>query len=334
MGYKDIPKSAQYPDNLRFLSIATSDFTHAALLLGNNPQRFRSDLRFYLATVNEYFRGNSSTREISIPAGSNSDIRRRLSEDLAVGLAVHFMVKVFGIKWESVSQIPRNTKLSRKTPDFQGFSQNDERYLFEVKGTTGLATLERALSKALGQVKQYPEQAQTKLAILSYLSADERFFPSTSFIVDPPAMPEPFRPDPETSRLLHFENVLAFSGLPQTASTYVSSLSRRLKHKYKAEQASYSPRIAAQRDELQNQFDQESSNTQRAEYGNHEFRGQRIDLDADGIAVFLGASMETLKLGLNFDDFTNQVKSSIEVQHDRITSVLGDGTMLQFIRNK
>src|SRR5438876_6068448 len=219
-GSSRLLNSSQLPENVRFVAVNPAVFTHAYLLLGEHPQPFVSDLTLYLSTVRAFFERADAVGGINVPTGANSDSRRRLSEDLGVALAAFFMVEAFRLSWELISQIPQNSKLSKKRPDFQGYTATHQRYLFEAKGTTKLPTVEKTMSKALSQVKGYPESAEAKIAILSYLSADERFFPSTSFVVDPPALPEELKPDAETSRLLHFEKVLQYAGLPQTAKDY------------------------------------------------------------------------------------------------------------------
>src|ERR1043166_6753689 len=89
-------RTSQLPESLRFLSVDPTRFTHAYLLLGKNPQRF-DDVSYYLATVNNFFERSDATGGIRIPSDANSDIRKRLCEDLGVGLACYFMVTLFGM---------------------------------------------------------------------------------------------------------------------------------------------------------------------------------------------------------------------------------------------
>lgn len=328
--------SSQLPENVRFVAVNPAVFTHAYLLLGEQPQRFVSDLTLYLSTVRTFFERADAVGGINVPAGANSDSRRRLSEDLGVALAAFFMVEVFGLSWESISQIPQNSKLSKKRPDFQGYAAANQRYLFEAKGTTKLQTVEKTMSKALTQVKGYPETAEAKIAIVSYLSADERFFPSTSFVVDPPALPEEVKPDAETSRLLHFEKVLQFAGLPQTAKDYVSTLSHRLREKHRIDEGA-SPSVARTRriegleEELRGEFAEEvqPNNLETHRFRDFEFLGRSSESANSRLKVFFGAQRQALEAGIRFDPVSQSSRPELMVSDTEVSSVFPDGTLLQ-----
>lgn len=334
-GISRLLNSPQLPENVRFVSVNPAVFTHAYLLLGEQPQRFVSDLTLYLSTVRTFFERSDAVGGIYVPAGANPDSRRRLSEDLGVALAAFFMVEVFGLSWESISQIPQNTKLSKKRPDFQGFTTTSNRFLFEAKGTTKLQTVEKTMSKALTQVKGYPESAEAKIAIVSYLSADERFFPSTSFVVDPPMLPEEVKPDAETSRLLHFEKVLQFAGLPQTAKDYVSTLSHRLREKHRIDEGGVvsiarTRRIEGFEEELQQEFATESqpSGLETHRYHDSEFLGRSSENAASKIKVFFGVQRKALEAGVKFDAVAQPPATRLTVTETEISSVFADGTLL------
>lgn len=329
--------SHHLPNDMRFIAVNPADFTHAYILLGNNPQRFGEDLILYLSTVKTFFERNDASGGIKISPNANTDSRRRLSEDLGVALAAYFMVTVFGIEWELISQIPQNSKLSKKRPDFQGYTNSRQRHLFEAKGTTKLPKIESSLSAAMSQVKVYPEQAQSKIAIVSYLSADERFFPSTSFVVDPVALPEEVKPDPVTSGQLHFEKVLQYSGLKQTAKNYISTLAYKLREQHRTEQGAARSvarevRLEKFQDELRNEFDTES--TPRASevyrYRDSEFVGQYIRNPNSKLEIFLGARRQVLETGIIFKPFVKTERDLI-VTGGAITSIFPDGTILSIV---
>jgi hypothetical protein len=223
------------PYDIRLMAFSPTVFTHAYQLLGEAPQRFGQDLSLYLASTKTFFERADVAGGIDLTGFGNSDSLRRLSEDLGVAFASLFMVKVFGVLWETIAQIPSNTKLSTKRPDFVSFNAGGDRYLYEAKGTTGLDSIESSMTRALGQVKTYPEQAERKIAIVTYLCRDNRFFPSASFVVDPPAFPEAVPATLETAKLLHLEKVIQFLGLFETAKRYVSALSLMLRERRKAE---------------------------------------------------------------------------------------------------
>lgn len=327
--------STQLPENVRFVAVNPAVFTHAYLLLGEQPQRFVSDLTLYLTTVRTFFERADAVGGINVPDWANPDSRRRLSEDLGVALAAFFMVEVFGLSWESVSQIPQNAKLSKKRPDFQGYTPTNQRYLFEAKGTTKLQTVEKTMSKAMSQVKGYPETAEAKIAIVSYLSADERFFPSTSFVVDPPALPEEVKPDAETSRLLHFEKVLQFAGLPQTAKDYVSTLSHRLREKHRIDEGGTTSvartrRIEGLQEDLRAEFVEESQPNvlETHRYRDSEFLGRSSESAVSKIKVFFGVLRQALDAGVRFEASAQPPKTELTVAEMEVSSAFADGTLL------
>lgn len=328
--------NVQLPDNVRFLSVNPAVFTHAYILLGEQPQRFLSDLTLYLTSVRTFFERTNTAGGISIPAAANPDSRRRLSEDLGVALAAYFMVEVFGLGWDSISQIPQNSKLSKKRPDFQGYTSTNQRYLFEAKGTTKLPAVEKAMSKAITQVKGYPEPAEAKIAIVSYLSGDERYFPSTSFVVDPPMLPEEVKPTPEISGLLHFEKVLQFAGLPQTAKEYLSTLSHRLREEYRIKEGgkvSYTRerRIKELEGELRESFAEESQPhaPQSIRIRDTNYLGKSLPHENSSLTAFFGVDRDVLNAGVSFQANSLRQEARLDVSENEVTSIFPDGTMFR-----
>lgn len=336
-GYKRLLNSPHFPEDVRFLAIDPTIFVHTYLLLGEQPQRFTQDLSLYLSTVRTFFERADASGGIAIPSNANSDSRRRLSEDLGVALAAIFMVEVFGLTWESISQIPQNSNLSKKRPDFQGYSSGSQRYLFEAKGTIKLARVESSLSKAISQVKKYPELAEAKIAIVSYLCADDRFFPSTSFVVDPPAMPENVRPEPETARLLHFEKILQFANLANTADEYTSTLSHVLREKGRSvlgidSSSARSARLSARRQELIEQFEIERATLVKQSALDVQFTGRQLTDDRSGLTVFFGAGDQTLEAGVSFEPFRRTLETRLIHSNNEVTSIFADGTILRIFK--
>ena len=220
----------QSPDGAFALTLGATTFVHAYALLGRSPARFNRDLSIYLAGVNAVFdRGHGKSGYIELGAGGTTDWKRRVAEDLGVSLAALFMVASFGLTWETIAQIPAATTLKKKRPDFEGFNGSGSRYIFEAKGTTSLGSVEKALHKAIAQVKQYPEVAEGKLAIVTFLSTDERLFPSQTFVVDPPAMPDTVPPTRAVATLLHGEPLFEFASMPLTAKLYLANLAKWLR---------------------------------------------------------------------------------------------------------
>lgn len=220
--------SSELGEQVRFLEIDPAEFTHAYTLLGANPQRFTTDLTLYLSTVRAFFERTDCHRGIEVPANADADAKKRLSEDLGVALSSKLMASLFGVTWDSITQIPQNNKLSKKRPDFIGFTPTDTSFIFESKGTTVLGSIEKQLSSALGQVKKYPVQARSKIAIVSYLAADKRFFPSSTFVVDPP-FPDIVVPDARSARILHGEKILQYLGLEESAGVFLDAVAAKFR---------------------------------------------------------------------------------------------------------
>ena len=328
--------SPQMPANVKFLVIDPLIFTHAYFLLGEQPQRFTNDLSLYLACIRTFFERADVEGGIKIPEIANSDSKRRLSEDLGVGIAAYFMVDVFGLQWGSISQIPQNSKLSKKRPDFQGYGATG-RDIFEAKGTTKLTKIEPALSKAIGQVKGYPEQAEAKIAVITYLSADERFFPSSSFVVDPPAMPEAVPPDESTSRMLHFEKALQFAGKPEAAKIYLRDLSLLLRESKRENTVPdaflpyYQPPKTTGIDRITISRTEPSHIEVVQAYG-FEFEGRTYH--SEGVTVFTGMERKTLEAGLAFTGPDTPLQKFTEESDGASTSVFDDGTLLRIVLPK
>jgi hypothetical protein len=302
-------------------------FTHAYMLMGTHASRFGYDLSLYLSTVNTFFNRNPLQETIRIP-NTSQDAKRRLSEDLGVALASLFMVKALNIQWPTISQIPMNNKLAKKRPDFEGFNTAGKRFLFEAKGTTNPSNVETALGHAIEQVKGYPEEAERKLAIVSFFSTDPRLFDSATFVVDPP-LPDIVPPDEETSVLLHYEKVLQFCGYANSAVEYLKLLGRYLKEErelYKEGISHYAP--APEVTTLTNLIKQEGERFGHRVYKGRAFRGQVLthEIGKKVCKIFLGIAEDKLFEIQNF--FNNSGEPSQEWQDDGV-SVFSDGTVLE-----
>lgn len=311
------------------LTFDSSTFVHAYGLLGQNVQRFGSDLRLYLATVVAFFESgvSSNALRVSLTDINVADAKRRLSEDLGVALSSLFMVEAFQLRWETIAQIPQNSKLSKKRPDFEGFTASDERYLFEAKGTTQLGSVEGAMAKAIGQVKGYPEPSNSKLAIVSYIPGDSRLFSGQTFVVDPPALPDIVDPSVDTARLLHGERVFQFAGMPLTAAAYLKALAKHLK-----DEQSFGGAVAyAARDErLYSTYQSERDQLalERQTIAGVEYVGQVVQLDL-GRRIFFGARLDSLEKLTQMSPFAFDTQGAMQQLSEGL-SIFPDGTCLRF----
>lgn len=315
-------------NNTRRSEINPALYAHVYHLLGSNPSRFTSDLTLYIATVRAFFDRQEESDLIQIPNGINADAKKRISEDMGVALACTFMTAAFDISWESISQIPANSKLASKRPDFQSYCRSDSSkpYIFEAKGTTVLASVEKATTKALEQVKRYPVSAHSKFVLTSYLSADSRYFPSTTFVIDPPA-PSADYIDPGISTLLHFEKTLQFSGLIKTSVHYIRLLSKLLKDgESRISSINEMPwRQQGELRALRELYDEESQELQPLSAANRDFIGQRIE--ADNATIFFGADKDRIEKGLSFAPSEEEYEQNQIVGDSSLRSLLDDGSI-------
>lgn len=319
--------------NTRLAEIDPALYAHVYHLLGSNPLRFTKDLSLYMATVQTFFDRQTQSDLIQIPISADADSKKRISEDMGVALASTFMAAAFDISWDTISQIPANSKLSSKRPDFQSYRLGDKSkpYLFEAKGTTVLSSIATATAKAVGQVKGYPVSAHAKLVLTSYLSADSRYFPSTTFVIDPPALTSDYI-DSSISSLLHFEKILQFSGLIRTSSLYLRLLSKLLKDGKAGissiDEASYRNRLEARA--LRDSYDDESRDLQTLSVDNREFLGQRVATDVG--TLFFGADIERIEQGLRFVPLEQEYEQSQIVDESTMRSKLVDSSFFEFQR--
>jgi hypothetical protein len=198
------------------------------------------------------------------------------------------MVEMFDVTWETITQIPVNSALQKKRPDFEGFSARGSRYVFEAKGTTSLSSVEKALHKAIDQVKSYPEEAESRIAIVTFLSTDERLFPSHTFVVDPPAMPDNVPPSRGIATLLHGERLFEFAGMPLTAKAYVAALAKALRAEPGITRYQRNP-------ELVRIFDAEIGRLTKRVISGAEYVGTTLKVNVEGPQIYFGVREDRLR---------------------------------------
>lgn len=310
-------------------------FAHALMLLGQNRNRFGYDLSLYLNTV-IYFFNNSTTAVnglIVIDKGS-SDFKKRISEDLGVAISSLFMVQSLQLKWETITQIPQNRKLSKKTPDFLGFNSDSERFIYESKGTTQPQTVESVMSKALEQSKGYPEIATRKFAIVSYFPTGGKSMPPFTFIADPPIY-DIFIPERDNSTLLHYTYVLNFVGLENTLQAYETMLVEKFKLDRQDEQErSLFPlprNLGLQRFQSQTRqaFDQERLTREVFEWENRTYIGRYLDIPGAINRPFVGVHLETIDQILRLDTNLAEFVDARFRSNGEEISIFSDGTIFK-----
>jgi len=311
-------------------------FTHALMLLGQNKNRFGFDLSLYLNTV-IYLFNNSFTalNGLIIINNGSTDFKRRISEDLGVGISSLFMVKSLCVRWETIAQIPQNKKLSKNTPDFLGFNSNNERFIYESKGTTQPQNIETIMAKALQQSKGYPENAIGKFAIVSYFPAGSKGMPPFTFIADPP-ISEIFLPNKENAILLHYKYVLEFAGLESTLQAYKNLLSEKFKLDRQDEEDNVSTYLRLGNSGLQHflrqlmeTFEQERQTKEEIEWHDRNYIGRYLHNSNNGGELFLGVEIEKIQRILQLSTNIQEIEDSRSQENREEISVFSDGTIFK-----
>ena len=281
----------QVASNVNLVAFDPLVFGHASLLLGQHPNRFGYDLSMYLSTLDLFFQRTGQGGLLTLGSGS-SDFKRRMSEDIGVGLASLFMVMSFQIGWETIAQIPQNRKLSKFTPDFLSFS-SDERFVFEAKGTTRPDKVEDIMNKALTQSKSYPEDAQNKFAIVSYFPGSSKQVPPFTFVADP-AISDIMLPDRAHALWLHYLKVMEYAGLRQSQAAYAKLLSAVLSAEKKergAMRSAYMPyEVRGPMAEAKAAYQLESDSAHGLDWQGRAFIGRLLKAEhgEQRVSVFLG----------------------------------------------
>lgn len=323
----------QFDATLFALDFDPTVFTHALQLLGQSSTRFGNDLSPYLACVHNFFERAPEAEVLSLAYGT-SDFKKRMSEDLGVSLASLFMVESFGIEWHTIAQIPENRSLSRLRPDFEGFADTGERYLYEAKGRSTLDGVIPAIDKAVSQVKTYPEAAVGKLALVTYFSSNEHAFASQMFLADP-QLPDTVLPDRRTAEQLHLVRVFDFGGFTESRKAYVELLRARFAEKSARQAESFSPRLEHKLWKTFNAFaqtyEQEASSRHPLDFEGHRFLGRIHETESNGHRYRFIAGVHCGIVDLvSRDEPGHLIETSRVVNEQRsFTSVFTDGTLLR-----
>jgi len=325
----------QVEQNLCIFEFDAITFTHVLMLLGQNQDRFGYNLFLYINTVVPLFNGSSiSINGFIIIGQGSSEFKKRLSEDLGVAISSLLMNQSFNIRWETISQIPQNRKLSKKTPDFLGFDINDERYIYESKGTTQPQNVEIAMTKALEQSKAYPEPARGKFAIVSYFPTGDKSMPPFTFIADPP-ISNIFLPEKDNSILLHYTCVLSFVGLDTTLRAYETLLAE----KFRLDRQDYQERVlerfprnlGLQRflEPLIQTFEQERLTKETITWENRTYIGRYLEVPDRRTRLFMGVHVETIEQIIRLDTNIQEIQNTRVREGEEEISIFSDGTILK-----
>jgi hypothetical protein len=211
---------------------------HALLLLGTDPERFSTNLTYYLESA-KTFLNYAHPGLLRLPAGSTPDFKKRFAEDLGVSIGTLFLAHTIALRIDTVTQIPTNKRLDRhaKVPDFLGFDNSNNKWVYECKGTTQPNNIDEQRSKAKKQLNDYPDKGPKKLALCLYIPLDNSLLPPFLFVSDPPG------PLTNISSwiafALHFYIALKYSSFDETAEAYRNAIALDVEYRLKRDSNAY-----------------------------------------------------------------------------------------------
>jgi len=323
--------------DIRIFNFDLTDFQHAIEILSQVPVDTLPHLKPYIKYAKADLEELSSLTEY-FHKFQQEDLKRKSMENIGVGISSLFMNKSFKIDWRDMSHIPKEhfPKNKRiKKADFIGFHEN-LRYYFEAKGTTLKNNVNRGIAKAKEQLGNLHHAAETKMAFVSYIPCDNLDFPPTLFISDPPS-DEEIDLDVNIVRMLHYQNVLGFSGFSTTFQSY-SKLVRESIKKRQFEAAGLSENFSLRLMErlklkVQTDFERESSSMQRLRMNNLEFIGNTAFYRSqeDGYSFFRGVNYDIMKKAIVLDYSFNPLRNENIINEGKV-SIFSDGTVLHITR--
>ncbi|MGA2582972.1 MAG: hypothetical protein ABSG31_06820 [Tepidisphaeraceae bacterium] len=290
-------------------------FDHAALLLGKNHLRFGQDISLYLSTVRTFFERSEIEQYLFVPE-SNSDFKRRCSEDLGVAMGCLFVVCAAQVLWETISQIPQDRKLAKRRPDFICYDPSANKYILETKGTSHAENVDGAVLQAKEQLAGYPEPALGKLAFVTFFMSATSGIPSFLFVDDPP-VPN-ILISREMAQALHVLLVLDFIGFARSLDLLKRIRALQLKAIELKDASGLSRaddnRLKDAGFDLQAAFGEELRAAGRVSINKRTFVGRWLLADNRGreVNVFLGVSEEHLQDELRGWHDVNRARTSLQ----------------------
>jgi hypothetical protein len=307
------------------------DFQHAIEILSQVPPTSPvPELKPYLKNVKGHFEELSSLKDY-FKKFTSSDLKRKTMEDIGVGISSLFMSKSFIIDWRDMSQIPKDhfpKGKKGKKADFIGF-RGDLRYYFEAKGRTSKNSINSAIANAKTQLGNIQYSGETKMAFVTYIPCDDLDFPPTLFVSDPPRE-EGIDIDINTVRMLHYQNILNYSGFLATSRVYSKLVSEIMKNKQSmSEKRSFSSMpIEKNLFKIHATFEKESASMERRKINNFEFLGKSTQYQNNDevYTFFRGVDYNIIKKAVVLEYGINQLNDKVIVDEGK-ASIFSDGTV-------
>lgn len=328
-------KFKNFSENIYIFEFDDVEFSHALELLGKNPNRFGSDLQDYLNGA--LFRlGKIPTNPyVTIDFGTQ-DFKRRASEDFGVGFSSLFMVELFNLGWESISQIPRNKNIS-KFADFMAISGNDT-HIFESKGTTQAHKISEVMNKAIEQAKSHGNSMASKFAFVSYFPNNKKNFPPFMFISDPPLTEDSFM-NKEYTLMLHYKNVLEYSQFKDTMQKFINLLKQKIridlleKDVYILKLEREKNKFERLKGDLNGTFEKDFEKLDKMKYNDLEFVGKYIKQERGELSIklFMGIETKILRKIMGLQTDIKFLENGFFENGERKTSIFSDGTIFDVL---
>jgi hypothetical protein len=306
-------------------------FLHALFLLGNDPHRLGYDLGLYLNEVIYAIERLPNHEYIALDT-CPSEGKKRMSENFGVGLSSLMMVNSFNIKWEHISQIDGG---KGKRPDFIAL-KDPYVYIYESKGTTQANKIRTKMGEAIEQKNSYREQAERRLAFVSYFPTDSKIFPTFVFIADPPFDLTNF-PKKWIVVMSHYLKALEYSHLNETLKNFKNLLYQKYRMKSFEEKPPYNIphkdriKLETLQKTVLEVFEEESKKLKTMEEKNIRFIGFEKEFKRKNskMGIYFGVDYETIENILNLSYEDNKFEDSYTQDNNIARSIFSDGTILK-----
>jgi hypothetical protein len=336
---KDTNQSLTRTGDIFSFTFDLSDFQHAIEILSQtSPDSPVPHLKPYIQYAKADL-GELTSLSDYFQKFKQEDLKRKSMENIGVGLSSLFMNKSFKIDWRDMSHIPKEhfPRGKRvKKADFVGFRE-DLRYYFEAKGTTLKKSINPGITKAKNQLRNIRYPSETKMAFVSYIPCDDLDFPPTLFISDPP-VEEGIDLDIYLVRMLHYHDVLKYSGFSTALQTYSKIIREFMKKKRNESDkmmADFSSKsLERLLKKISIEFDKERGSMERRLINNFSFIGNSAQYRTqdDNYTFFRGVNYNIIKKAVVLDFSFEQLKDEIVIDEGK-GSVFSDGTILHITRD-
>lgn len=310
------------------------DFQHAIEILSDvDPKKPIPHLKPYIKHAKADLEELSSLSEYFYKF-DHEDLKRNTMEGIGVGIASLFMNTSFKIDWRDMSHIPKehfSIGKKKKKADFIGYSSGS-RYYFEAKGSTSASYVKIGMEKAKNQLANIQYNAETKIALITYIPCDDIDFPPTLFLSDPP-VDDGIDLDVNFVRMLHYQKILKYAGFLKTSAFYSKLVTEIIHYRQKyQDKISFDFRsmpIEKNLSKTFTEFQKESALMERRNINRSEFIGISNQYSSeDGVFTFFrGVDFNIIRHAIALEFKIAPLKDEIIADEGK-ASIFSDGTIL------